>query len=480
MTKSPANFAFLTLALHSLEGCSHPAPCLQPCPAAQGTAEAINLSTLEKSTRGRSPPPIPGFDPTNATLITLSAPPASSGASPLTLLPPRQQDNHNCAAIEPTNGYSLPTYNPLEDDSALDPDWMELALTIVTNIVCPTQLRRGRHCRPYFVSNKTLENAFFFWDTGTIRYDPGWLSKRSKELKSDDTGKFNKLQVFVLGVIAHEYGHYLDETSGKASNHSARRLLDSGRLHLTEAEWNGLEDTQWEELWGDFVGGCVIQAVDVSPVLMAEYYKGVQASKSTDRPYPKNEHRAIAFTEGWYYCSGNTPPSYLELVFAQFNASMPAIPSQSAAPTISQPSAPLPPSGPTSPPAAAAKPRPASATTTPASPVTATTPHATSHKCQVPGFGSNGCGVSLLIRANGKLTIRVESIKNRDGKELPEEELSASIYDVEARKRVSLMTLLVGTWATYVNNSPARQSIIVNFSTDRFFSRDVVISYHVQ
>ncbi len=123
-------------------------------------------------------------------------------------------EDHDCAAFD-SNANWTPVYGVEKGDSPVAPRWVELILTIVLQVACPKPLQASGRCRPILMRNDTLNNAFFYWSRGTIRYDWKYITTRSKELTDGDEAK---LQSFVLGIIAHEYGHYLDDTTGRASH----------------------------------------------------------------------------------------------------------------------------------------------------------------------------------------------------------------------------------------------------------------------
>lgn len=227
--------------------------------------------------------------------------PPSPGSTPAIPRPPE------CIAGKTPPPPDLFVGEKLEGDGGAD-ELMMLARRSVVDWFCTMSISPGdvERCLPRLVSNSTIKDAGFYWRDNTIRYNWDFLDKvgRHKYLflwlgDRDEAGK-EKFIAFSLGVLAHEYAHYLDFRSKGKISAAVAELVDPSLL----------DPKTVAEAAGDYFAGCMAALMD-SPDPTMEFY--IQGSKANEN-YPDGDARVSVFGAGKDQCRVcGVPPSIREV-----------------------------------------------------------------------------------------------------------------------------------------------------------------------
>jgi hypothetical protein len=216
-------------------------------------------------------------------------------------------DAFHCLASQPIQPIAgRPTTVPREtgaansDRSADSPSWADVAISFVRNVACPFDgSDKTRRCMVEVFMSDNCANADFNPMDHKIRY--------SYQFLKDQTGsagpESKQGASLFLGIMAHEYGHYLDWASqGEyvrtflANSSEIAAYLDAAPTHAA-----GTFDParQVAELWADSVAGCMLSLTDMTSDQYDYFLCGAAATDN----YPPSSVRMVALRDGWKRCA---------------------------------------------------------------------------------------------------------------------------------------------------------------------------------
>jgi hypothetical protein len=278
----------------------------------------LDLREITRRTKERSPP-LPGFT-ARQTVSSVPSTPASTkhGTNPT---PPAPVIGYQSMAGD-ADGVEIKVV-----------EWMDLILDLVIRRACPQKLRDERRCRPGFTRNDTGDPCGVFDEAQrTIRYNWSCIERESKKLHevmladNSAAAEERSQMSFALGIVAHEYGHYLDAESGNMARMDIR-ILPALVLEVPlEVEYS---DNKLKELLGDFVAGCVLgDSVLLNAFIVHDFFAGMNPKDLKDADYPTPGQRIITFNAAWDRCNGKVPrATALEELMAVLSPPSPPPPS---------------------------------------------------------------------------------------------------------------------------------------------------------
>ncbi|WNG38618.1 hypothetical protein F0U61_36750 [Archangium violaceum] len=196
-----------------------------------------------------------------------------------------------------------------KDRSTLDPSYVFLIQTLVQDQGCLKHVPPGAagSCRPQVRRNDFVLGAQFDTEKKLIRYNWPYLEGHKGCLGLTEEGFY----MFLSGVFAHEYGHFLSLVTKDAK----KRLLS------IFPEYKSLKPRWQEELLADAVAGCILGRIEMSEKPLQAFIKGL-GNAGADSTHPPPEVRIHVLAEGMLRCGGRAlPTSVLPMLFDALNPS---------------------------------------------------------------------------------------------------------------------------------------------------------------
>ncbi len=191
-----------------------------------------------------------------------------------------------------------PPRNPLLENEDIPykvafPQWAEMSIGLVVAGGCPSEVD-SKLCSVEVYENRNTPNAGWYPAKRRIRYRRSYIAGYADE----QTREFG---LTLTGVLAHEYGHYLDYVGNRVF---PRRFLDR---HRELGKFINQQDrrrarVQLREMYADSVAGCVLARSGLDAEPFEAYLCGTDWKAETN--YPTVEARRQALLAGWRDCGG--------------------------------------------------------------------------------------------------------------------------------------------------------------------------------
>lgn len=248
-------------------------------------------------------------EPIGRNAMLTSASPMAAPLAAASAQPSATEEISCIAAFGPGEG-SCPPFTGKEP-SALAPDWMRAVVENTAERGCK-DLGLASQCTPTVRMSADVGNAVFCFRGAeqVIWYNWSRLEEQRSLFEDDDL----KFRAFIHGVLAHEYGHYLDSMCGKGAAYASTvgELMSMPEAReLSEAQ--DPRRAKRRELFADSIAGCILSKLEMSadPVSTV-FIRGIAAGGST---HPPAILRRIAVADGWARCRGSNPPNSVLAAF---------------------------------------------------------------------------------------------------------------------------------------------------------------------
>jgi hypothetical protein len=155
-----------------------------------------------------------------------------------------------------------------------------------------------KQCEPAVKRNDAVEIAGFWTKGKIIRYNWQYLLQQ--------TGLFAPAEAdrewvkVLIGIMAHEYGHYLDAVSNGALRE---------KWNIANPVFSGFSNVWKAESWADAVAGCILGSSAIDSDSLDKFLIGLNSTGEDD--HPPGDKRLTAVRLGWQTCSDDPPPQSL-------------------------------------------------------------------------------------------------------------------------------------------------------------------------
>lgn len=203
--------------------------------------------------------------------------------------------------------YGLQAYDELNTNSTVS-----MLLPAISKTACSLfqQSKQNIPCRPNVIRNDQSPTGFYP-GAEVIRYNWKYLSKSMEERTGDKNFDLDEKNSIVVGILAHEVGHYVDNLSQQWL--STQFIESSGPLALLINNSQDMGASWRRELWADFVAGCILAYYSFPEKAMKAFYLGM--SWTAGNSHPPSGSRLSGFKMGWETCAikGRPLPRFLAL-----------------------------------------------------------------------------------------------------------------------------------------------------------------------
>ncbi len=207
-----------------------------------------------------------------------------------------------------------PVSTTLDDQTHPQPDWVHSAYLAVRAAACgaanPNVPEVPASCADALYENPQICDVAAYYYTspgpGRIRYSAErleGLATRTPSLGGVDT---EATRVFFTGILAHEFGHFASVRRGVPPTGRTRgdiwyeQYFQALRAHGVSA---GEGEQVREELFGDFVAGCVLSRMQNMTKELIDAFAGGLATLESPAGYPPPAARERAVSLGFDRCA---------------------------------------------------------------------------------------------------------------------------------------------------------------------------------